>query len=350
MLCRGILLQSNPTSRMHPASQAASAPLATPSVEAPSAAPVNAATLHAPRPGATATLISDLRELFKVRVTGMVVITGWAGFYLGSMQSGISSLQRGLLDTLLGIGLVSAGAAALNQAFERTTDALMHRTADRPLASGRVPLAVGIIAGLACLALGAVWLELHANLLTAALSLLTAFTYVAVYTPLKRLTSLATFIGAFPGAMGPLLGWTAARGRIEWPAVALFAILFVWQFPHFMAIAWLYREDYGRAGIRMLPVVQPDGWSTVVEALFYAVLMIPVSLAPWKLGMAGAVYAGFAAALGLFYLAYTIRFARILRARSETESRMLARDLLKVSVIYLPALLTTLMLCATAKG
>ena len=116
---------------------------------------------------------------------------------------------------------------------------------------------------------------MHTNLLTVALALLTAFTYVAIYTPLKRVTTLATFIGAFPGAMGPMLGWTAARGRIEWPAVALFAILFVWQFPHFMAIAWLYRDDYARAGIRMLPVVQPDGWSTVLEALFYAVLMIP---------------------------------------------------------------------------
>jgi heme o synthase len=149
--------------------------------------------------------------------------------------------------------------------------------------------------------------------------------------------------------MGPMLGWTAARGRIEWPAVALFAILFVWQFPHFMAIAWLYRHDYARAGIRMLPVVQPDGWSTVVEALFYAVLMIPISLIPWRLGMTGAVYAFPAIALGLFYLAYTIRFTRILRATSETESRMVARDLLKVSVIYLPLLLTTLMVCAIAR-
>ena len=162
------------------------------------------------------------------------------------------------------------------------------------------------------------------------------------------MTTLATFIGAFPGAMGPMLGWTAARGRIEWPAVALFAILFVWQFPHFMAIAWMYREDYGRAGIRMLPVVQPDGLSTVVEALFYAVLMIPVSLTPWWLGLAGTAYVVLALPLGLLYLAYTIRFSRILRATSETESRMLARDLLKVSVIYLPLLLTTLMLCAIA--
>ncbi len=151
-------------------------------------------------------------------------------------------LQRGLLDTLVGIGLVSAGAGALNQALERSTDARMVRTADRPLPSGRISLAQGILAGIGALALSdACWLLLHTNLLTVSLALLTAFTYVAVYTPLKRVTTLATFIGAFPGAMGPLLGWTAARGRIEWPAVALFAILFVWQFPHFMAIAWLYR-------------------------------------------------------------------------------------------------------------
>jgi protoheme IX farnesyltransferase len=305
--------------------------------------------IHTLRPGTTATLIHDFRELFKVRVTGMVLVTGWAGFYLGSMQSGISTMQRGLIDTLLGIGLVSAGAGALNQALERSTDARMVRTADRPLPSGRISLAQGVLAGIAALALGAYWLLLHTNLLTVSLALLTAFTYVAVYTPLKRVTSLATFVGAFPGAMGPLLGWTAARGRIEWPAVALFAILFVWQFPHFMAIAWLYRHDYARAGIRMLPVVQPDGWSTVVEALFYAVLMIPVSLAPWWLGLDGPVYAVIATALGLFYLAYTIRFSRILRTTSDTESRMLARDLLKVSVIYLPLLLTTLMLCAIVK-
>jgi heme o synthase len=336
---------------MNPASQAAS-PVTIPApTENPAhtAAHETAATIHAPRPGTTATLIHDFRELFKVRVTGLVIVTGWAGFYLGSMQSGISTLQRGLLDTLFGIGLVSAGAGALNQALERSTDARMLRTADRPLPSGRISLPQGVLAGIGALGLGAYWLLLHTNLLTVALALLTAFTYVAVYTPLKRITSLATFIGAFPGAMGPMLGWTAARGRIEWPAVALFAILFVWQFPHFMAIAWLYRHDYARAGIRMLPVVQPDGLSTVVEALFYAVLMIPVSLTPWMLGMAGTAYAALASALGLFYLAYTIRFSRILRASSESESRMLARDLLKVSVIYLPLLLTALMLCAITR-
>src|SRR5580704_5860632 len=147
--------------------------------------------IHAPAPGATATLISDLRELFKVKVVSLVVVTGWGGFYLGSMQS-----------------LISTGAGALNQALERTTDAHMKRTADRPLASGRWPLATGIVAGLGATALGAVWLMLYTNLLTVSLALLTAFVYVAIYTPLKRVTSMATFIGAFPGAMGPLLGWT----------------------------------------------------------------------------------------------------------------------------------------------
>jgi protoheme IX farnesyltransferase len=331
---------------MNPAPQVSiPAPLASSPTES---ATHEAGHLHAPRPGATATLINDFRELFKVKVVTMVLVTGWGGFYLGSMQSGISSLQRGLLDTLLGIGLVSAGAGALNEALERKTDARMIRTADRPLASGRFSLAEGVLAGLGALALGAIWLATHTNLLTVALALLTAFTYVAIYTPLKRVTAMATFIGAFPGAMGPLLGWTAARGRIEWPCVALFAILFVWQFPHFMAISWLYRDDYARAGIRMLPVVQPDGWSTVAQALFFAVIMIPVSLAPWKLGMASNTYAALAALLGLFYLAYTIRFGRILKAVNETESRMLARDLLKVSVLYLPLLFTTLMLCANA--
>ncbi|HEY0794666.1 MAG TPA: heme o synthase, partial [Acidisarcina sp.] len=248
-------------------------------VKLTAAAPVEP-LLHGPKPGETATRIADYRELFKVRVTTMVVITAWAGFYLGSMRSGISSVQVGLIDTLLGVALVSAGSSALNQAFERKSDAKMIRTADRPLPSGRISLAHGILLGLAAICAGAIWLTMRTNVITGTLTLITAFSYVAIYTPLKRVTSLATFIGAFPGAMPMLIGWTAARGRIEWPGVALFAVLFVWQFPHFMAIAWLHREDYARAGIRMLPVVQPDGWSTVIEALTYAVLMIPVSLLP----------------------------------------------------------------------
>ena len=302
--------------------------------------------LHAPRAGETASRIADYRELFKVRVTALVILTAWAGFYLGSMQSGISSVQPGLVEALVGIGMVSAGAAALNESLERKLDAKMIRTANRPMAAGRISLPHGILLGLGFIAVGAIWLTHTTNPMTGTLTLATAFTYVTVYTPLKRHTSLATFIGAFPGAMGPLLGWTAARGRIEWPAVALFGILFVWQFPHFMAISWLYREDYARARIKMLPVIQPDGWSTVLEALTYAVLMIPVSLLPVYLHIAGLYYGVTAAVLGLVYLGYTIRFARITRARSIIESKMYARDLLKVSVIYLPLLLTALMLNA----
>jgi protoheme IX farnesyltransferase len=303
--------------------------------------------LHAPTPGATANLLHDFFELFKVRVMALVLVTGWGGYYLGSMQSGVSSVQRGLLDALLGIGLVSAGAGALNEAMERKTDALMKRTADRPIATGRLSLLQGLIAGMGAISLGAVWLYFFTNSLPLLLALLTAFLYVAVYTPLKRVTCIATFIGAFPGAMGPMLGWTAARGLVEWPAIALFAILFVWQFPHFMSIAWLYREDYARAGIRMLPVVHPDGRTTVLQALAFAVLMIPVSLAPWQLGMASDAYAVLAVLLGLVYLAYTLRFMRILRPIPESESRLVARDLLKVSVLYLPLLFTALMICAT---
>lgn len=302
--------------------------------------------VHAPRAGETASLLVDYRELFKLRVTLMVTLTGWAGFYLGSMRSGISSMQPGLLETLIGITAISGGSAALNQAIERRLDAKMLRTANRPMAAGRIGLAHGIALGLFAIIAGTVWLTHETNLITGGLTLLTAFLYVAVYTPLKRVTPLATFIGAFPGAMPPLLGWTAARGVIEWQGVALFAILFIWQFPHFMSIAWLYREDYGKAGIRMLPVVQPDGWSTALEALIYAVLMIPASLLPVWLHMDGTIYLVAALALGGAYLAYTIRFMRIVTARNEKESRMYARDLLKVSVIYLPLLLTALMLNA----
>ncbi len=276
----------------------------------------------------------------------MVVLTAWAGFYLGSLRSGVSSMQPGLIAVLLGIGLVSAGAAALNEAIEYRSDAKMIRTARRPMAAGRIGRAHGIGLALAVGLAGAGLLLREANVLTAALTLFTAATYVLVYTPLKRVTTLATFIGAFPGAMPPLLGWVAARGHIELPAVALFALLFVWQFPHFMAIAWLYREDYGRAGIRMLPVVQPDGSSTVAQAVTYAALMVPVSMLPAFLHMAGWLYGAAALVLSLIYLAYTLRFGRITRARSTAESKMYARDLLKVSVIYLPILLIVLMLDA----
>lgn len=293
--------------------------------------------------------LSDTITLFKLRVTALVVMTAWAGYYMGTAQSGISSLNATLWNTLLGVALVSGGSSALNQVLERRTDALMLRTARRPLAAKRMRLGHGVLIGMAAIITGSLWLVVTTNPITGTLTLLTAVMYVGIYTPLKRYTTLATFIGAFPGAMPPLIGWTAARGSIEWPAVALFAILFVWQFPHFMAVAWLYREDYGRAGLRMLPVVQPDGWSTVAEALVYAVLMIPVSLAPYYLHIAGNIYAAAAVVLGIVYLAYTIRFARITKC-SASESRQVARALLKVSVIYLPLLLAVLMLNATRAG
>src|SRR6185437_12037404 len=312
-------------------------------------AAINAASLIAEHsPAATytwKTFVADTLATFKLRVTALVVMTAWAGYYLGAARSGIDSFN----PTLIGVALVSCGSSALNQTEERRTDAVMVRTAKRPLAAGRLSLGYGVFIGMLTIIAGSLWLVAPTNLITGTITLLTAVTYVGIYTPLKRYTSMATFIGAFPGAMPPLIGWTAARGTIEWPAVALFAILFIWQFPHFMSIAWLYREDYGRAGIRMLPVVQPDGWSTAAEALVYAVLMIPVSLAPYYLHMAGRIYWVCALLLGLLYLAYTIRFARITKS-SASKSRMYARDLLKVSVIYLPLLLAVLMLNATRRS
>jgi protoheme IX farnesyltransferase len=298
-------------------------------------------------------LLLDTITLFKLRVTTMVVMTAWAGYYLGAMQFRIATMSDAfnptMRDTLVGVALVSCGSSVLNQVFERRSDAKMLRTAQRPLAACRLGLTYGVIVGMCAIMSGSLWLMLRTNPITGTLTLLTAVMYVGIYTPLKRFTTLATFIGAFPGAMPPLIGWTAARGSIEWPAVALFAIVFVWQFPHFMAIAWLYREDYARAGIRMLPVVQPDGWSTATEALVYAVLMIPVSLAPWYLHIAGGVYGSTAIVLGLVYLTFTIRFSRITRCTA-SESRQYARALLKVSVIYLPLLLAVLMLNATRRS
>jgi protoheme IX farnesyltransferase len=296
-------------------------------------------------------LFADYVTLFKLRVTVMVIITAAAGFYLGSLASGISPFHAGLVQALAGIAVVTCGSSALNQALERRTDALMRRTSNRPMAAGRISLAHGLLLGFATIFLGSLYLAYTTNLLTGTLTLLTAISYVGIYTPLKRITVINTFIGAFPGALPPLIGWTAVRGVIEWPAVALFAILFVWQFPHFMAIGWMYRDDYSAAGIRLTPT-QPDeqfaARSTVIQSLFYAVLMVPVSLWPTWLGVTGWIYGVAAGVLSLGYLWYTIRFARITRSPGSPESRMYARDLLKASVIYLPLLMAAMML--DAKG
>jgi protoheme IX farnesyltransferase len=299
----------------------------------------------------SSTLLADYAALFKPRVSLMVIITAGAGFYLGSLASGIPPFQLGLVKALLGIALVTAGSSTLNQALERTTDRRMPRTASRPMAQHRIGLVQGLVLGFALVFGGSVYLAWATNPLTGLLTLLTAVAYVAIYTPLKRITTLNTFIGAFPGALPPLLGWTAARGLIEWPAVALFAILFVWQFPHFMAIGWMYRADYAMAGIRVTATQSPTSWaarSSAIQALFYALLMIPVSLWPFWLHVTGWPYALAASLLGVYYLVATVRFLKITQRPDDPENRAIARQLLKVSVIYLPLLMLALML--DAKG
>ena len=299
------------------------------------------------------TLLADYATLFKLRVSTMVVITAAAGFYLGCLRSGISPFDRAGLEALIGIAVVTAGSSILNQALERRTDLLMPRTASRPMAQRRISLTHGLVLGFVCIIGGSLYLIQVSNPLTGILTLLTAVGYVAIYTPLKRFTTLNTFVGAFPGALPPLIGWTAARGIIEWPAVALFAILFVWQFPHFMAIGWMYRADYAAAGIRVT-AAQPDtrdaARSSVIQSLFYAVLMIPTSLWLTWLHVTGVSYAVVATLLGTWYLYTTIGFARILRdPANDAVNRSVARNLLKVSVMYLPLLMLAMILNATGR-
>ena len=299
-----------------------------------------------------APLLADYVALCKPRVSLMVIITAAAGFYLASRTSGIEPFQWGMVKALFGIALVTAGSSVLNQALERTTDLRMPRTASRPMAQHRIGLLHGLALGFVLVCGGSIYLAWATNPITGMLTLLTAVGYVAIYTPLKRITTLNTFIGAFPGALPPLIGWTAVRGIIEWPAVALFAILFVWQFPHFMAIGWMYRGDYARAGMKVTATQMPASWaakSSAIQALFYAVLMIPVSLWPTWLHVTGLPYAIVATALGLGYLAATIRFTRIAWRPEDAGNRALARTLLKVSVIYLPLLLLAMMLNAQGR-
>jgi protoheme IX farnesyltransferase len=308
-------------------------------------------------PAAAPGLLADYATLFKPRVSLMVLITAAAGLYLGDLRSGLSPFHIESLYVLVGIALVTAGSSALNQALERRSDGRMRRTAGRPMVStgaypARIGLMHGLLLGFAAIIAGSIFLAAKANLLTGTLTLLTATAYVAIYTPLKRITSINTFIGAFPGALPPLIGWTAARGLIEWPAVALFGILFVWQFPHFMAIGWMYRDDYRHGGIRLAATQQPikwAAWSTVMQALFYAILMVPAALWPWWLHLAGTPYAIGATLLSLGYLWFTLRFASILRDPASPETRRSARNLLKASVIYLPLLLAALLLDAQGR-
>lgn len=265
-------------------------------------------------------------ELTKPRIAFMLVLVSAAGFYVASGTSFQLSL---FAVSMLGITLLALGVAALNQWFERTTDRLMERTAERPLPTGKVSSSEALVFGIALCLLAEIVLLAFVNILTAILGLVVIVGYVLLYTPLKTRTSASTAVGAIPGAMPPLMGWTAAANEISLGAWALFALLFLWQFPHFLAIAWMYREQYAKAGIVMLPVVDIDGRITARQIIIFTIMMLPVSLAPFFFGFAGAVFLAGAAILGILFLWESIKMAR-------SKTREGARRLLFVTVLYLP--------------
>jgi heme o synthase len=293
-------------------------------------------------------VLRDYAQLTKVRVTALVVVTAWSGFFFGEHKSAMPVLTLKLLWALAGIGMVAAGTACMNEIIERKSDALMRRTALRPLVVGSMSVGHAIAVWALLTGVGAALLAAKLNLLTSVLSLLTALCYLAIYTPLKQLSPLCTFVGAFPGAMPGVLGWTAARGRLELEALALFAIVFFWQFPHFHSIALLYRDDYARAGIRMLPVVESDGRSTARQILCYGAALLPATLTPTMLGMAGLPYFIGASLLGVGLFYYCARIWKEALPPSAPRARMQARALLKATVTYLPLLFALMMLNSAA--
>jgi protoheme IX farnesyltransferase len=277
----------------------------------------------------------DYFELTKPRITWLILMSTAIGYYFG-IESWRSLEWLPLLHTILGTGLIASGTAALNQWYEREADRLMRRTRQRPIPSGRIRAGRALLFGIALSIAGFLELWLGVNLLSGVLGALTLASYLFLYTPLKQRSWLSTTVGAFPGAMPPMIGYAAATGAITFEAWVLFAILFLWQFPHFYSIAWMYREDYARAGILMLPVVEPSGRSTARQIVIYGLALVPVSLAPTMVGMTGWIYLLGAFALGCCFLYSGLRVAldrTVLRARS----------VLLVSVVYLP-LLYTLML------
>jgi len=273
--------------------------------------------------------VALVADLAKARLTTLVVLTTLVGFYLGARGAVDYAL---LLHTVLGTALLASGAAALNQLLEREHDAKMRRTESRPLPAGRIQPETVLILGGVVSAAGLIWLAWKVNPLTSVLGAVTLVSYLFLYTPLKRLTTLNTAIGAVPGALPPLMGWTAARGEITIEGWSLFAILFFWQLPHFLAIAWMYREDYARAGFQMLPVVDPDGRRTGMQSVSHTLGLLSVSLFPVGFGLVGMVYLLGALVLGGLFLAAAIRFSREL-------STGRARQLFFVSILYLPLLL-----------
>ncbi len=267
-------------------------------------------------------------ELTKPRIAILLVLTSAAGFYLGTAGTFDVPL---FVNSVLAITMLAFGVATLNQYWERHLDPLMKRTAARPLPTGRVSPTEALVFGVVLCVAAEIYLLLFVNALTAILGIIVIVGYVFVYTPLKTRTSASTAIGALPGALPPLMGWTAAANDITVAAWSLFAIQFLWQFPHFLAIAWMYREEYAKAGILMLPVVEPSGRLTARQIVMFAIMLFPVSLAPFFFGLAGVIFLAGAVVLGLWFLWASIQAAW-------TRSDEKARRLLLVSVIYLPLL------------
>lgn len=273
-------------------------------------------------------------DLFKARLTLLVLLTTLVGFYLG-FRGPVDYLL--MLHTLLGTTLVASGAAALNQLLEREYDAKMRRTQDRPLPSGRLHPQTVLVVGGASAIIGLIYLAQAVNLTTSLIGAFSLVSYLCIYTPLKRVTWLNTAVGAVPGALPPLMGWTAARGELSAEGWALFAIQAFWQLPHFMAIAWIYRAEYARAGFKMLPVVDVQGRRTGRQAVSYTLGLLPVSLCPFLFKLTGPVYLFGALILGLSFIWFAVQFSRHL-----TVPR--ARQLFYISILYLPLLLAVMVL------
>jgi heme o synthase len=277
----------------------------------------------------------DYIELTKPRITWLILMSTGIGYFFGLRGAAnwwdffrnIHLLS--LLNTVLGTGLIASGTAALNQWYERDADRKMRRTADRPLPSGKLTSGRALAFGIALSIAGFVELWLGVNLLCALIGLFTLASYLFLYTPMKQRTWWSTTVGAIPGAMPPIIGFAAASGTVTADGWVLGAILFLWQFPHFYSIAWMYKDDYARAGIQMLPVVEPDGRSTARQIVLYGIALIPVSLIPTMLGMSGRLYLIGALLLGLWFLYSGVRVA-VERSLSR------ARNVLITSVLYLP--------------
>ncbi len=280
-------------------------------------------------PGLQLQRLEAYLELTKPRITGLVLVTTAAGFYMASSATIDLAV---FFHVLLGTAIVAAASAVLNQFLERESDAKMERTSGRPLPSGRLEANRVLWFGLLLATGGVLYLLAFTNVLAATLAALTAALYVLLYTPLKKKTSFCTTVGAFPGAIPPLIGWAALRGELNLQALTLFAILFFWQFPHFLAIGWRYKAEYERAGLIMLPAVDPLGRKTGRRIVFLSIALVVSSILPWVLTLTGSVYLMGAAILGTGFLAFALRAVRPLTSSS-------ARELLKVTVIYLPLLL-----------